>query len=114
MKEDLDVIFFEEVSKVLEESARDKLKHVYKRRKVYKKRKVETKRITSPKGLGHKRPGTPTIMTVLMDNQQGEKKSVQQQEVKNQKQKGFQLACAVRRRRKLEFKMHAKQPRAVY
>ena len=114
MKEDLDVIFFEEVSKVLGESARDKLKHVYKRKKVYKKSKVETKRIISPKGFGHKRPGTPTIVTVLVDNQQGEKKSVQQQEVKNRKQKGCQQACAVRRRRKLDCKMHAKQPRAVY
>ena len=114
MREDPDVIFFEEDSEVLEERARDKLKHVYKRRKVYKKRKEETKRITSPEGLGHKRPGTPTILTVMVFSQQGEKKSVQHQEVKNRKQKGFQLACAVRRRRKLEFKMHAKQPRAVY
>ena len=109
---DLDDINSEEVSKSLEDKARHKLKHVYKRRKVYRKGKADTKGLNSLEGLGHKKPVTPTILTFLVGNQQGEKKRTQQQEVNNRKQKGCQKACAVRRRRKLERKIYAKQPKA--
>ena len=107
-------IFSEEVSKILEDRARDKLKHVYKRRKVYKKRDEQIKGLKSPECHEHKMPGTPTTLTFMVEIKQREKKRITQNEVENQKQKVSQKVCAVRRRRKLECKIRAKQPRTVF
>jgi len=117
VEEDLDEIFSEELSKILEDENRDKMKHILRKRGLYKKKKEDLKGLSSPVSLGHKRPGTPTILTVTIDkrkSEKGERERSLNYEARKRKQKGCQQACAVHRRRKLESKMRAKQPRAVY